>query len=229
MEAGLGVSLPPEANPSAFYTGNPFVKVTQARSQIYKGKSMKLTALIMAPPATATLYYRPLGEGSFQSKSLSHVARSVYEITIPAQQDDFEYYIQAETAIGNATYPVTAPEINQTVVVGPGVTTRISSDDILKKFTLHQNYPNPFNPTTTIRYELPRASDVELVIYDILGRKVVQLVDKRQRAGSRKINWDGKNSFGNNVATGMYIYRIIARTHPKGQVYKKARKMILLK
>jgi hypothetical protein len=117
MEAGLGGSLPPEANPYTNYTGSACVKVTPARTQVYDGQSLDLTVLIMENPTSATLYYRPLGGGSYSSLSLTNVARGVYEVTIPAQSDDFEYYIDAQTPIGNATYPVTAPSINQTVVV----------------------------------------------------------------------------------------------------------------
>jgi hypothetical protein len=117
MEAGLGGSLPPEANPSTNYTGSACVKVTPARTQVYDGESLDLTVLIMENPTSATLYYRPLGGGSYSSLSLTNVARGVYEVTIPAQSDDFEYYIDAQTPIGNAAYPVTAPTINHSVVV----------------------------------------------------------------------------------------------------------------
>ena len=117
MEAGLGGSLPSDANPYMNYTGAACVKVTPARTQVYDGESLDMTVLIMENPTSATLYYRPLGGGSYTNLSLTNVARGVYEVTIPAQSDDYEYYIDAQTPIGNATYPVTAPTINQTVVV----------------------------------------------------------------------------------------------------------------
>jgi len=230
MEAGLGESLPTEANPSMFYTGNPVVKVTPARTQIYIGEPLNLTVLIMENPTSATLNYRSLGEGSYQSKSLSHQARGVYEVTIPAQSDDFEYYIEVETPIGNVNFPVTAPEINQTVVVGPGVfIAGIQSDNVLQKFTLYQNYPNPFNPTTIIKYNLPQASNVKLSIYDILGKEVVRLVDERQGAEFSKVRWDGRNKYGNKVASGLYIYQIIARGFQKDQIFTQTRKMVIIK
>jgi hypothetical protein len=78
---------------------------------------LPLKVLIMENPTSANLYYRSLGSGSYSSIPLSHVARGVYVVTIPSQADDFEYYIDAQTPIGNATFPVTAPTINQTVVV----------------------------------------------------------------------------------------------------------------
>jgi hypothetical protein len=78
-------------------------------------------------------------------------------------------------------------------------------------FALGQNYPNPFNPTTQIQYDLPKASDVRLVIYNILGQPVRTLVNEtNQVAGRYNMTWDGKNDHGQTVATGVYIYKINA-------------------
>lgn len=117
MESALGGPLPPQANPSMNYTGASSVKVTPARTQIYGGEALNLRALIMENPTEATLYYRSLGSGTFQSMHLTQLNRGVYQATIPAQPDDFKYYIEAQTPIGNAVFPVTAPAINQSVVV----------------------------------------------------------------------------------------------------------------
>ncbi|MBL7085611.1 MAG: choice-of-anchor D domain-containing protein, partial [Candidatus Cloacimonetes bacterium] len=67
---------------------------------------------------------------------------------------------------------------------------------IPESFALHQNYPNPFNPVTTIRYELPEQSFVTIVIYDILGRTVKQLVNSTQGAGFKSVQWNATDSFG---------------------------------
>ena len=72
-------------------------------------------------------------------------------------------------------------------------------------FALHQNYPNPFNPSTTIRFDLPKAADVRIAVYDLLGREVVRLVDKQMEAGYHRIMWDGKTNQGRPVSTGLYI------------------------
>ena len=85
-------------------------------------------------------------------------------------------------------------------------------------FALHQNYPNPFNPTTTIHYDLPEDSDVKLVVFDLLGRRVTELVTGRVVAGSHSEDWDASE-----VSSGVYIYQLT--THQK-QITKK---MILLK
>jgi len=73
-------------------------------------------------------------------------------------------------------------------------------------FKLLQNFPNPFNNTTLLSYNLSRASRVVLTIYDITGRKVITLVDKTENAGKKTISWDGKNSRGQEVSSGVYIY-----------------------
>ncbi len=70
-------------------------------------------------------------------------------------------------------------------------------------YILYQNYPNPFNPTTTIKYEMPEAAYVKLIVYDILGREVKILVDEQKDAGSYKVNFDGSN-----LPSGVYFYRI---------------------
>ncbi len=88
---------------------------------------------------------------------------------------------------------------------------------------LSQNYPNPFNPRTTIAYALPAAGDVDLAIYDILGRKVVQLVREQQNAGYYQIAWDGRNHLREQAGSGIYIYRLTVNG------VNRYRKMILLR
>ena len=110
---------------------------------------------------------------------------------------------------------------------GGGVTSvediHYSEAAIPNQITLMQNYPNPFNPNTTIRYDLPKASDVKLVIYNILGQKVRTLIDKNRSAGFHVVQWDGKNGAGVSVASGVYIYRIEAER------FVKYRKMLLIR
>ena len=81
---------------------------------------------------------------------------------------------------------------------------------VAREFALYPNYPNPFNPETRIRFQLAENSNVRLMIYDVLGRKVRTLVSDRMDAGNHVINWDGLNDAGTDVASGMYVYRIKA-------------------
>jgi hypothetical protein len=74
-----------------------------------------------------------------------------------------------------------------------------------KRFALHQSSPNPFNPIAVISFQLPVGSDVRLVVYDLLGRDVAQLVNERKPAGSHSVNFDGAG-----LSTGVYICRLTA-------------------
>lgn len=92
------------------------------------------------------------------------------------------------------------------------------------EFALSQNYPNPFNPTTTIEFSLARQVEVELKIYDILGREVATLLQTNaMNAGRYIVRWDGKNRFGQSVATGVYFYRLVAGD------FVHSKKMLLIK
>jgi predicted outer membrane repeat protein len=97
-------------------------------------------------------------------------------------------------------------------------------DDLIpERFALYQNYPNPFNPITKIKYDLPEKSEVKLIIYDMLGRKVRLLVNKSQLPGQKIAVWDALNDQGYKVASGLYIYKLVAGD------YVKSRKMLLMK
>ncbi len=83
-----------------------------------------------------------------------------------------------------------------------------TDENLPKRFALHQNYPNPFNPSTLIKYDLPKATHVKIIVFDVLGRKVRTLVDIKERAGYHAKVWDGKGDDGVAVASGIYFYRI---------------------
>jgi hypothetical protein len=91
------------------------------------------------------------------------------------------------------------------------------------RFTLNPNRPNPFNPSTTISYRLPEAAQVKMEIFNVLGQRVAVLVNEFQDAGSYDVVWEGKNERGEQVASGMYFYRIKAGKH------EASRKMMLMK
>jgi len=80
-----------------------------------------------------------------------------------------------------------------------------TNTEVPGRFTLMQNYPNPFNPTTQISYTLPRSENVKLTVFDVLGREVATLVDKKQNAGRYTLSFHGSN-----LASGVYFYRLRA-------------------
>lgn len=96
-------------------------------------------------------------------------------------------------------------------------------------YQLAQNYPNPFNPMTTIQYGLPTAANITLKIYNILGQEVVTLVDGFSNAGTFQAVWNGRNSVGNQVASGMYFYSLVAKSADSKATFTNIRRMLLLK
>ena len=103
-----------------------------------------------------------------------------------------------------------------TLKIPTGIT--LKEGEIPKHFTLLQNYPNPFNPSTIIRFELPKSSEVRLSVYDILGREVSVLVNERRDVGVHEVKFDGSD-----LASGMYFYRLQAGD------FVQTRKLLLLK
>ena len=97
------------------------------------------------------------------------------------------------------------------------------SNVVPEQLVLHHNYPNPFNPSTTIAFELPKVEKIELTIYNTLGQKVKTLVNGRQPAGTYLVQWDGRDSNGKALSSGVYLYRAKAGTSIQ------TRKMVLLR
>jgi hypothetical protein len=88
---------------------------------------------------------------------------------------------------------------------------------------LDQNHPNPFNPTTQIGYQVANDGRVTLMIYDVKGALVSELVDGVQSAGAYTVTWNGKNMAGQAVSTGVYFYRLAVGK------FVQTRRMVLLK
>jgi hypothetical protein len=101
-------------------------------------------------------------------------------------------------------------------------------------YLLSQNYPNPFNPSTTIAFEIPAGTSrqvgtVSLRIYDVLGRETMTLMNEEKPAGRYSITWDGRNSSGNPVASGVYFYRMEVRERNGSTRVHLVRKMLLVR
>jgi len=77
-------------------------------------------------------------------------------------------------------------------------------------YSLSQNYPNPFNSGTEISYSLPKSEKVNLSIYNLLGENIITLINKKQSTGHYHINWNGKNTIGDIVPSGIYLYRLVS-------------------
>lgn len=98
------------------------------------------------------------------------------------------------------------------------VSVKSDKNNIPKEFSLSQNYPNPFNPSTVIEFSLPKEEKVSLKIYDILGREITTLVNRKLKAGNYNYTWNAKD-----LASGVYLYKFSAAD------YVVTKKMLLLK
>ena len=101
-----------------------------------------------------------------------------------------------------------------------------NNSSVLKGFDLFQNYPNPFNPVTNIRFDIPLSRGVsegwgvltKLVIYDLLGREIIKLVDKELESGTYSVDWDALN-----YPSGVYFCKLEAGD------FTKSMKMLIIK
>ncbi len=140
---------------------------------------------------------RSAGAGSGRSNGITGLTRS--EMTQQANYENWDFE-DVWTILEGRSYPW-LQSIPDSILVSAGE----PYTDIPLEFKLRNNYPNPFNPVTTIRYDLPEQMEVRLEIFDILGRRVVTLVDEEQRPGTHHAVWDASQ-----VASGVYIYQIRA-------------------
>ena len=114
LKAALGVSeLPPEANPSKLYSGEPYIRVIAKRTQVQAGEALSLKLIAPGLESTPVLKYRSLGASEWQTQSVTPVARAVYQVTMPAFSEDFEYRLES----GTTQFPVAAAPNPQSVTV----------------------------------------------------------------------------------------------------------------
>ncbi|KUO60997.1 hypothetical protein APF79_12625 [bacterium BRH_c32] len=148
----------------------------------------------------------------------------------PANQMNYTSATYTSGSAGNTWYYLTSGSDKiYTYMIRAYVSTGVTDvkENVLEllpeTFALEQNYPNPFNPETTIRFSLPKSSNVSMKIYDILGKEVATLVNKEMEAGVYSLVWDGKDNFGNGLASGIYVYSI------QSEGVQLSKKMILMK
>jgi hypothetical protein len=106
------------------------------------------------------------------------------------------------------------------VYTSPLAIENIGQNNVPQSFLLKQNYPNPFNPETTIELDVPENTFVEVDIFNILGKKIATILRQQVTAGAYKTSWDGKDSQGNDVPSGIYFAQ--ARMSGRTQIIKMA-------
>ena len=198
---------------------------------------MKTSGLLLSPPL-----YSPADNSTGSSDTVNFAwavqpGASAYEVQV-SLDNYFSTSILTDTTVtdtslsltnlqSDTTYYWRVRSINDSTQSGwsfyKSFSTNIisavkASNKIPVSYELFQNYPNPFNPSTTIRFQIPASSKVSLKIYDILGREVADLVNKRLSPGSYNINWNA-----GMLSSGIYIYRLQAGD------FVKSKKLLLLK
>lgn len=174
-----------------------FKKVTIGSKAVFR-------ANLYAPFTTIVLGSKSENQGSFIGKEV--IASSKSSTTLLAGWS-------IPGVLHLPPVPVTAPLTKRALAQSDDVLDQEMAEEAEVEFGLGQNYPNPFNPSTTIRYALPEAAHVRLVVYNTLGQEVRVLIDAAQAAGRHAIAWDGRDAFGRRTATGLYIYRLTAGEH----------------
>jgi cyclomaltodextrinase / maltogenic alpha-amylase / neopullulanase len=124
---------------------------------------------------------------------------------------------------GTATVTATLPpyglgvyvidSVARTVVLPPLTGVEQTTNEVPGRFELLQNYPNPFNPSTTIQCLIPHAGHVTMTVFDLLGREVDRLIDDQLSPGTYTVHWDGLNTRGVTVGSGVYFYRVDLGDH----------------
>jgi len=146
----------------------------------------------------------------------------VFEFKPDASQDSLQF-LAVFKATGPAHPQAQGVQKVKIIVTNSTDVNDFNQSQLPGSFELGQNYPNPFNSSTIIQFALPSASRVQLDIYNILGQKVKTLVDQELPAGLMSVTWDGRNETGNNVASGVYFYRMVTRE------FQSSKKLLLLK
>jgi agmatine deiminase len=176
-------------------------------------------------PEALLVYWRLQGETEFNIAPMAPAGGTdIYCADIPKQVDEtvVEYYVSAEDYSGRiSTEPPVAPGALYSFDTGTTQTTDAETPGA--RLALEQNHPNPFNPSTTIRFNLPEVGFVTLKIYDASGREIATLVDGIRSEGAHSVDWNGRNSLGTPMNSGVYFYEL--RT-AKGL---ESRKMILIR
>jgi Secretion system C-terminal sorting domain len=189
---------------------------------------------------TVTKYFNPISNTIYVEDDVNGDLQSDDLILVPYSKPNGEYQVQVLAESGASpsdTYTLqaaygdtilvlaenvsisnipTTPYIIEPIYIG--IHPKTNESAIPEQWILYQNYPNPFNPATTIKFDLPKTSEVTLKIFNILGAEIASLVSKQLPAGTYSYKWDASN-----LASGVYLFRLEA------EGFVETRKMVLMK
>ena len=147
----------------------------------------------------------------------------VYSNVVEGDELTFKYYDKSNDEVIEYTETI---EFTNNMVIGDGFNTMSLNREAKitpEEYSLLDAYPNPFNPITTLSFSVPTEGIVSLNIYDMTGRLVSTLLDANLKQGYHSITWNGMDSNGHAVSSGMYIYSL------KGEGVSITKKMVMMK
>ena len=150
--------------------------------------------IVRGNPVAATAYRYDPTSGQYQAVEAATGPPPVSELIVAA----------------TSTFQATLFQQTSYIVGNNSLTTSVEEIANPDAFELQQNYPNPFNPSTSIEYRVSSSGFVNLKVYDLLGREIAALVNENVAPGSYHVQWDGTDSGGHVVSSGVYLYRLTA-------------------
>ena len=159
--------------------------------------------------------------------SLSLVAFTSLASTVAAERQPFEGRVVNPKSLPIhrarvVLYRLDNPRARVTTITDENGAFSLPLRDLARPNALLQNHPNPFNPSTLIPFEISEGGHVRLDVFNILGQRVVTLIDEERPAGFHRVQWDGTDAVGRGVSAGVYIYRLSTAD------WRDARKLMLL-
>ncbi len=206
-------------NPALAY--GDFTRLTNdASDKVYsylrtEGKNNVIVNLNFSESTVNTNISVPMNKISYDSNATFYLVDHLNTVSPQVKGTDLKNYA--------ISLP---PNSGQIYILSDEPLTDVEKEDknIPVEFNLAQNYPNPFNPSTTIKYSLPSAAHVKITVYNVVGQKADELINRDLSAGYHNIVWNA-----GNYSSGIYIYNIEAISLTGGKNFNSARKMVLVK
>jgi hypothetical protein len=215
-------------NPAGCLTVHADSPVDSALTGLIGGIYTSYTTTSFASPPGISLNLLTLNTSGFLNLSagtykLGHLR---FNTTVPFLSDTLRFRnppLTPTTVVYDSTkkcaYGGSASDSSRYTAIVPIITiVEGNITTIPAEYQLYQNYPNPFNPVTSIKYDVPKSSFIKIIIYDLTGKEVGNLVNAEMPPGAYEVNWDGTG-----YASGIYFYKFESKD------YTKVKKMVLLK
>jgi hypothetical protein len=205
--------IPDSETLSTFLLGNPEQEISEGTSEITLNWNRATNEPTIYPPL---IYYDVYMADNLDFAN-AQVFKTIIDTTTTIKELTSTNYwkVLAYNTIGDSVWSQDVGKIQ-------------FISNIPNQFHLYHNYPNPFNPETTIRFDLPEVGYVKIAVHDITGKLVKVLASESKSAGSYSVNWDGRDTAGKLMPSGIYFCRMEAKT-AAGKMFVKSVKMGLVR